>query len=288
MKILMSKQNDVVIIAEVGINHNGSLEIAKKLILEAKNAGCDLVKFQKRTIDLVYTKEELEKIRETPFGNTNRDLKEALEFEEKEYNEIDKYCKEIGIEWFASAWDLKSLMFLRKYNLKYNKIASAMLTNKEFIEEVAKEKKYTFISTGGTDLYKIGKVVNIFRKEECPFELMHCNSVYPMPIENVNLNFIPELKRMYNCKVGYSGHEVTAFVICLGAVAMGASSIERHITLDRSMFGSDQSASLEISGLKNMVRYIRTLEIALGVPEKIITKEEEKVMKKLRKVDTFF
>lgn len=275
----------VIIIAEIGINHNGDVSIAKKLIDGAVFAGADAIKFQKRTIEKVYSKEELDKYRESPWGTTNRDQKLGLEFGKKEYNEIDRYCKEKGIAWFASAWDTESQEFLRSYDLKYNKIASAILTHKKLIEMVAEEKKYTFISTGMSSMEEISKVVEIFRGADCPFELMHCNSTYPMKDEEANLKMIPVLREKFNCKVGYSGHEVGLITSC-AAVSLGATSIERHITLDRAMYGSDQAASVEILGFYRLVRYIRTVENALGNGEKSISPKEVEIKKKLRTVNT--
>lgn len=275
----------VFIIAEIGINHNGDLQVAKKLIDGALFAGANAIKFQKRTVEKVYSKEELDKPRESPWGVTNRQQKMGLEFNEKDYDEIDRYCKEKGMAWFASAWDTDSQHFLRKYNLKYNKIASAMLTNKELLEEVARERKYTFIGTGMSTLAEIEKAVAIFKGLNCPYELMHCNSVYPMPDDQANLRVIPVLRERFNCKVGYSGHEVGLIATC-AAVALGATSVERHITLDRAMYGSDQAASIEVMGFSRLVSYIRTIEKALGSDKKIVTQEEENIKKKLRKVNT--
>ena len=270
------------IIAEIGINHNGDLDIAKKLIDGAIFAGCDAVKFQKRTVEKVYSKEELDKPRESPWGNTTRDQKIGLEFGKKEYDEINRYCKEKGIEWFASAWDLDSQMFLRQYDLKYNKIASPMLTYRGLLEMVSEEKKYTFISTGVSTMEEIEAAVNIFKKADCPFELMHCNSTYPMKDKDANLRVIQTLREKFNCKVGYSGHEVGLIVTC-AAVALGATSIERHITLDHAMYGSDQSASVEVMGFYRLVRYIRAIEEAFGDGVKVVTEEEKKVKAKLRR-----
>jgi len=275
----------VFIIAEVGINHNGDINIAKKLIDGAVFSGCDAVKFQKRTIEKVYTKDELDKPRESPWGKTNREQKMGLEFGKKEYDEIDTYCKEKGIEWFASAWDIDSQAFLRQYNLKYNKIASPMLTHRELLEAVSGEGKYTFISTGMSSMEEIGKAVDIFKKANCPFELMHCNSTYPMQDSEANLKMMPILKEMFGCKVGYSGHEVGLITTC-SAVALGATSVERHITLDRAMYGSDHAASVEIMGLYKLVSYIRTIESALGDGGKRVTPKEEDIKAKLRKVCT--
>lgn len=270
------------LIGEIGINHNGDLNIAKKLIDNCKNAGFDSVKFQKRTIDLVYTTSFLDSPRQSPWGKTQRDQKEGLEFNEIEYDEIDSYCKKQSIEWFASAWDIQSLIFLKKYNLKYNKIASAMIVDKNFLEKVAEEKKHTFISTGMSTIQNIDDAVNIFKKYSCPFELMHCVSTYPMKPEDANLLTIQKLKERYNCDVGYSGHE-NGVAISLAAYSLGITSLERHVTLDRTMYGSDQAASLEMTGMKNLVDSIKKMHLAYGTDKLgFITKEEEEIAKKLR------
>lgn len=274
----------IFIIAEIGINHNGDLEISKKLIDVAAFAGCDAVKFQKRTIDKVYTKDYLDSHRESPWGTTQRAQKEGLEFGEEEYDEINRYCKDKGIAWFASAWEIDSQLFLRKYNLKYNKIASAMLTNEELLNLVAEEKKHTFVSTGMSTLQEIDRAVDIFSKKDCPFELMHCNSSYPMRNEDANLSVIHTLRERYNCDVGYSGHEV-GLQITLAAIAMGATSVERHITLDRTMYGSDHAASIEPGGLIRLVRDIRVIEKAKGDGIKTVSSAEEKVRAKLRPIN---
>ncbi|MCK5260585.1 MAG: N-acetylneuraminate synthase family protein [Thermoplasmatales archaeon] len=281
----MGDKHSVFITAEIGINHNGDVDLTKKLIDGAIFAGCDAVKFQKRTVEKVYSKEELDTLRESPWGTTNREQKLGLEFSRKEYDEIDNYCKEKGIEWFASAWDVDSQEFLKKYDCKYNKVASAMLTNKELLEMVAQENKYTFISTGMSTMDEIKKAVDIFRKVKCPFEIMHCNSTYPMKDKDANLFMIPKLREEFGCNVGYSGHEV-GLITSVAAVALGATSIERHITLDRAMYGSDQAASVEVLGFYRLVRYIRVVESALGNGKKTITGEEEEIKKKLRKVET--
>lgn len=271
----------IFVIAEIGINHNGDINIAKKLIDMAKSCGCDAVKFQKRDINTVYTKDELNSDRESPWGNKFIDQKLGLEFEEKEYNIIDQYCKKINIEWFASAWDEKSLDFLDKYNLRYNKVASALITNFNLIEKIAKQKKYTFVSTGMSDYKVIDEAVKILKKYDCPFEVMHCVSAYPCPEEILNLNIINKLKERYKCDVGYSGHEASV-VPSIVAATLGISSLERHITLDRSMYGSDQSASLEEPGLKNLVNSVRKIPIVIGTQDKKIFEEEVPVAKKLR------
>ena len=269
------------IVAEIGINHNGDLQLAKKLIDTAVVAGCDAVKFQKRTIDKVYTKEYLDSPRTSPWGETQRAQKEGLEFGKKEYDEIDWYCKEKGIEWYASAWDIDSQRFLRQYDCKYNKVASAMLTNEELLNEIAEEKKYTFIATGMSTLEEIDNAVEIFEKYNCPYELMHCNSTYPMPLEDANLKLIKVLADIYKCRVGYSGHE-TGTLVSICAVAVGATSIERHITLDRNMYGSDQKASIEPYELCKLVKDIRETEKIMGTGEKVLTEAEQEVKKKLR------
>ena len=270
------------IIAEIGINHNGSLDITKKLIDGAAEAGCDAVKFQKRAVDLVYTEEELDRYRESPWGTTNREQKNGLEFGREEYLEIDSYCKSKGVEWFASAWDLESQMFLRQFDLKYNKIASAMLTHTDLLKLTATEKRHTFISTGMSTVEEIQNAVDIFESEGCPYELMHCNSTYPMKNKDANLRVIETLRNIFNCKVGYSGHE-TGRVVSLAAVVLGATSLERHITLDKSMYGSDQSASIEVSELKRLVKDVRAVETAFGSSEKVVLESEKPIRDKLRK-----
>ena len=272
----------VFVTAEIGINHNGDIEIAKNLIEIAKSAGCDAVKFQKRAVEKVYSKSVLDSPRESPWGKTTRDQKLGLEFGKKEYDEINQHCLLYGIDWFASSWDLDSQSFLCQYDLKYNKIASAMLTNSELLKTVAKEKKHTFISTGMSTMEEIGDAVNIFREHNCPFELMHANSSYPMKIEEANLLCIPMLKKEFGCNVGYSGHEIGAYRVSLIAVTLGATSLERHITLDRTMYGSDQAASLEPAGLERMVRDIQGVEAIMGDGEKRVWDSEIPVKKKLR------
>jgi len=271
------------ILAEIGINHNGDLNTAKKLIDGAVMAGCDAVKFQKRTIDAVYEKEDLDRLRESPWGTTNREQKNGLEFSRADYNEIDRYCKERGIEWLASAWDVESQIFLRSYDLKYNKIASALLTHTKLLKMVAEEGRHTFISTGMSTMKEIAHAVKIFRDANCSFELMHCNSTYPMKNEDANLAVIRTLQDEFGCDVGYSGHEVGRVVSSM-AVALGATSLERHITLDRTMYGSDQAASIEIDNLIRLVRDVRTVEAAFGKPEKIVQETEIPIKAKLRRI----
>ena len=276
----------IFIIAEIGINHNGDIKIAKKLINGAKDTGCDAVKFQKRTINKVYTTEELDKHRESPWGTTNRQQKEGLELTKNNYDVIDSYCKTLDIEWFASPWDLESVEFLKQYDLKYNKVPSALLTHNGLLNAIAEEKKYTFISTGMSTTNEIQEAVYIFRRHDCPFELMHCNSTYPMKDKEANLNCIEMLRKVYNCDVGYSGHEV-GIIVSAAAAALGATSIERHITLGRSMYGSDQSASLEIIGIERLVKYIRAVEECMGDGIKRVTEVEEQCKAKLRRTEDY-
>ena len=272
----------VFITAEIGINHNGDINIAKKLIDIAKNANCDAVKFQKRTVEKVYSKQVLDSPRESPWGTTTREQKLGLEFNKKEYDVIDAYCKEKEIEWFASSWDIDSQLFLRNYHLKHNKIASAMLTNTELLNMVAEEKKHTFISTGMSTIDQISHAVKIFKNYDCHFELMHSNSSYPMKPDEANLQCIKTLKEKFNCNVGYSGHESSGYNISLAAAVLGATSIERHITMARAMYGSDQAASLEPLGLVRLVRDIRMLDLIMGDGVKKVYPSEIPVMKKLR------
>ena len=275
----------VFITAEIGINHNGDIDIAKKLIDVASNAGCDAVKFQKRTVEKVYSKDILDSPRDSPWGKTTREQKTGLEFDFDEYKTIDDYCKTKKIDWYASSWDLDSQDFLKKFNLKYNKVASAMLTNIPLLKKIAEEKKHSFVSTGMSTMEQIQNAVKIFHENNCPFELQHSNSSYPMKPEEANLKCIQTLKNEFDCSVGYSGHESMGYLICVSAVLLGATSIERHITLDRSMYGSDQAASLEPQGLERLVRDIRTIDKIIGDGEKRIWPSEIPVMKKLRNLD---
>ena len=275
--------NKTFIISEIGINHNGDLDVAKKMIDASKDAGADAVKFQKRDIELVYSKEQLAKPRTSPFGTTEREQKEGLEFSEKEYDQIDDYCKKKNITWFSSAWDINSQKFLDKYNLKYNKIASAMLIDENFLNEVAKRKKHTFISTGMSNFDMIDKAVEIFKKNDCSFELMHCISAYPFDNEIANLNMIKVLRDRYQCNIGYSGHEKGGKLISFAAICLGSTSLERHLTLDRTLYGSDQAASITPLGFKSLISEIRILEKALtGSEKKNILDLEKPVANKLR------
>jgi N-acetylneuraminate synthase len=271
----------IFIIAEIGINHNGDLNIAKDLIDMAIDASADAVKFQKRTIDLVYTKAFLDSPRESPWGNTQREQKEGLEFGLEEYKEIDRYCNEKGIEWFASSWDLESQKFLKQFDLNYNKIASAMIVYEDLVKEVASEGKHTFISTGMTNENEITKAVEDFRSVNCPFTLMHCVSTYPMKDEDANLNSIKTLRNKYDCNIGYSGHEV-GLAVSYAAAALGITSLERHITLDRAMYGSDQASSVEPVGFRMLVAALRKIEQAMGTGELGYIEKEISIADNLR------
>jgi len=271
----------IFVIAEIGINHNGDISLCKDLIDVAKDAGCDAVKFQKRDIDSVYTQDFLNSPRESKWGVTQRDQKLGLEFGFEEYKEIDSYCNEKSIMWFASAWDLKSQEFLKQFNCKFNKVASAMLVYTPLLESIAMEGKHTFISTGMSTYDDIDNAVNIFKEKNCPFELMHTVSTYPMKSEDANLKMIQTLKDRYDCNVGYSGHE-SGLAISYAASAMGITSLERHITLDRAMYGSDQSASIEPNGLRMLVGAVRKIEKAMGDGVKKIIADEAPIAEKLR------
>ena len=268
-------------IAEIGINHNGDMKICKQLIDLAVTAGCNAVKFQKRDINTVYTKEFLDSYRESPWGKTQREQKEGLELSMENYKEIDSYCKVKNIDWFASAWDIKSQYFLRNFNCNYNKVASAMIVNEELLNIIAEEKKHTFISTGMSTLKDIEKAVKIFRDKNCSFELMHCVSTYPMKDTDAHLKTIITLRDKFKCNVGYSGHE-TGLAISYAAAALGITSLERHITLNRAMYGSDQAASLAPPGLRKIVPEVRKIQKALGDGVKKILDDEMPIAKKLR------
>ncbi len=271
----------VYVVAEIGINHNGSMDICKDLIDIATESGCDAVKFQKREIDQVYTQEFLDSPRESPWGSTQREQKMGLEFSAEQYKEIDKYCKEKDIDWFASAWDLKSQKFIQQFDCRHNKVASAMIVFPELLRMIAREGKHTFISTGMSTYNDIQKAVDIFREESCPFELMHTVSTYPMKVEDANLNVISTLRKKFNCDIGYSGHEV-GLTVSYAAVAMGITSLERHITLSRAMYGSDQSASIEPHGIRTLVVKVREIEKAMGDGEKRILEDEIPIANNLR------
>lgn len=273
------------VIAEIGINHNGSVKTALAMIDAAKDAGCDAVKFQKRTIDLCYTKEELDKPRESPWGSTTRQQKEGLEFIVGDYEEIAHHCRRVGIEWFASCWDAAAVNAIEQLDPPAYKIASASLTDKELVTHTCRTGKPILLSTGMSTLDEIDAAVALIQSIGNPLILMHCTSTYPSKPEELNLQCIPMLKERYGLPVGYSGHEV-GLQTTIAAVMLGACVVERHLTLDRSMYGSDQSASVEPHGFKEMVRDIRACEIAKGDGVKRVYETELPIKAKLRKVET--
>ena len=282
MNLKKIKYKKPFLIAEIGINHNGSIKLAKKMIDLAKETGFDAVKFQKRNPDISTPEHQKSKIRNTPWGDiTYLDYKKKIEFGSKEFKKIDAYCKKKKIVWFASAWDLDSQRFLKKFKLRYNKVASAMLTNDELIEEIAKEKKLTFISTGMSSIKAIKRCIDIFKKNKCGFVLMHCVSTYPCPEEKLNLNMIVTLKNKFKCDIGYSGHESTVSPSIL-AYSLGANYIERHITLNRTMWGTDQAASLSKDGMLSLVRILKKAPLVMGSGNKIVSSEEKKMLKKFK------
>lgn len=277
----IGKDHPCFIIAEIGINHNGSVNLAKKMIDIAVTTGCDAVKFQKRTVDIVYTKEELEKERKSVFGNTNGDLKRGLEFGAEQYKEIDSYCKEKGILWFCSCWDEQAVDFIEQFNVPCYKIASASLTDDNLLRYTRSKGKPILLSTGMSTMEEIRHAVDILGEED--LVIFHCTSTYPSNAEETNLRVIEEFKKEFNCPIGYSGHErgVTPSVL---AVALGADSVERHITIDRTNWGSDQAASLEMAGLYHMVRDIRQVPYLLGDGKKVVYPRELPIIEKLRRV----
>ena len=263
MKNLL-KYKKPLLIAEIGINHNGSLSLAKEMIKLAKKYNFDLVKFQKRDPKISTPTKMKDVKRETPWGYISYlEYKNKLEFTKKDYSSINKFCKKIKIGWFASAWDLESQFFLRQFKLKYNKVASAMLTNKDLLKVIAEEKKHTIISTGMSSLKDVTACLNIFKKAKCPFTLMHCVSKYPSEDEDLNLSTIVELKKKFKCNVGYSGHEKTVSPSII-AYMLGATVIERHITLDRTMWGTDQAASLQEEGIKILTNTLIKIPKIIG------------------------
>ena len=272
----------VFITAEIGTNHVGSIDIAKKIIDVAVETGCDAVKFQKKDVENIYSKEFLDAYLESPWGTTQRSMRLNREFSLEQFKEIDDYCRTKKIEWYVSCWDTKSQIEMRQFNTKYNKVASAMLTHEKLLHLIAEERKHTFISTGMSTIDDVEKAVNIFKKHDCPFELMHTNSSYPSTLDEANLYVISELQKKFKCKVGYSGHEKSAYLVCVCAVMLGATSIERHVTIDRTLYGHDQAASLEPLGLRRLVRDIRTIDKILGDGKKRIWDSELETVKKLR------
>ena len=276
------KRRKPFLIAEIGINHNGSFQLAKELIDLAKKYNFDAVKFQKRDPDICVPEHQKNEIRNTPWGKmTYLQYKKKIEFGEGEYKAIDDYCKKIKINWFCSPWDVNSLKFLKKFKTKYNKVASAMITNKNLLELIARERKLTFISTGMSEIKDVNYAVKTFKKNKCDFVLMHCVSNYPCADKDLNLNLIVALKEKFKCKIGYSGHETTVSP-SIAAWFLGADYIERHITLDRTMFGTDQSASLAENGIRELESMLSKFPIMFGNGKKIISKEEKKLIPKFR------
>jgi N-acetylneuraminate synthase len=269
------------VIAEIGINHNGDVDLAKRLISIAVAAGCDAVKFQKRTIDIVYTAEELAKPRENPFGLTNGDLKRGLEFDHDDFVEIDQYCRAVKMPWFASAWDEPSVDFINEFDVPCFKIASASLTDDNLLRHTRATGKPILLSTGMSTIAEIDHAVEVLGKEN--LVLLHACSTYPAHYEELNLNAIPTLEARYGVPVGYSGHE-SGLPSSVAAVAMGACIVERHITTDRAMWGSDQAASLEPNGITKLVSYIRVVERSMGDGVKRVLDREQPILKKLRRV----
>ena len=270
------------IIGEIGINHNGSIKIAKELIELAKKCNFDAVKFQKRTPDVSTPDYEKNKMRETPWGEMSYlNYKKKIEFNYNDYKEINKFCKSIKIDWLVSCWDIESFEVMKKFNFKYHKVASAMITNIPLLEKIAKSKVHTLISTGMSTLRNIDNAVKIFKKFKCNFTLLHCVSTYPAKDKDLNLKCITNLKKRYKCRVGYSGHE-NSVSPSLVAYMLGAEVIERHITLDRSMWGTDQASSLSETGMKNLTDVILKIPNIIGNGRKKILKEEIPISKKLR------
>ena len=271
------------IIAEIGINHNGDINIAKKLVDAAMAAKCNAVKFQKRTIEVVYSADELARPRESPFGSTNGDLKYGLEFGKEAYAQIDRHCKQNNIAWFASCWDEQSVDFIAQFDVPCYKIASASLTDDDLLRYTRAKGRPILLSTGMSTLEQIEHAVEVLGKQD--LVILHSTSTYPALYEELNLRVIPMLRQRYGLPVGYSGHE-TGLSTSIASVAMGACLVERHITLDRAIWGSDQAASVEPQGFAHMVRDIRLVETAMGDGVKRVIEREVSVMKKLRRVDT--
>jgi N-acetylneuraminate synthase len=277
---MSNEMKQTYIIAEIGINHNGDMEIAKKLIDIASVAGCDAVKFQKRNPDVCVPEHQKTVIRSTPWGEmTYLDYKYRVEFDKEQYDEIDRYCREKGMDWSASPWDTDSLDFLMQYDIPFLKIPSAMITNEELMKATAATGKKIIISTGMSTEEEIDQAVNWLEGTE--FSILHCNSTYPAPIEDLNLSYIRTLKEKYDCEIGYSGHEFRLGTT-VAAVYLGATILERHITLDRQMWGSDHLGSVEPQGLIKLVKGVRELELAFGDGVKVVTPGEDTIRKKLR------
>jgi N-acetylneuraminate synthase len=278
---LIGEDQPCFVVAEIGINHNGDIDLAKRLISVAVAAGCDAVKFQKRTVDVVYTPEELAKPRENPFGPTNGDLKYGLEFEQEEYEEIDAFCKSVKMMWFVSPWDEGSVDFMEQFATPLYKIASASLTDDGLLRHIRKTGKPIILSTGMSTYAEIDHAVEVLGKEG--LILMHATSTYPANYDELNLRAIPTMTARYGVPVGYSGHE-TGIPTSVCAAALGACCVERHITLDRASWGSDQAASLEPNGISRLVRDIRLWEQAKGDGVKRVYEREVPIIRKLRRV----
>ena len=272
--------NPCYIIAEIGINHNGSLDLAKKLIDAAVDCNCDAVKFQKRTVDVVYTAEELARPRESPFGTTNGDLKRGLEFGFDEYSEIDTYCKQKGIDWMASCWDEASVDFMEQFDPPCYKISSASLTDDDLLRHHKKSERPIILSTGMSTMQQISHAVDVLGQEN--LVILHCTSTYPSKLEELNLKVIQSLKNKFPLPVGYSGHE-SVFIPSYTAAMLGACMVERHITLDRALWGSDQAASLEVDAFRRMVKYIKMIDTMVGDGVKKVYDSELPIIEKLRR-----
>jgi len=269
------------VVAEIGINHNGDMQITKRLIDVAVASGCSAVKFQKRTVDVVYSAAELARVRESPFGNTNGELKRALEFGKEQYAAIDAYCKKSGIVWFASPWDEASVDFLEQFGVPCHKVASASLTDDNLLRHMRKTGKPIILSTGMSTMAQIDHAVEVLGSND--LVILHATSTYPAQYDELNLRVIPVLAKRFGVPVGYSGHE-TGIASSVAAVVLGASMVERHLTLDRAMWGSDQAASLEPNGMQRLLRDIRLIETSLGDGEKRVYDREVPIMEKLRRV----
>ncbi len=273
---------NIFLIGEVGINHNGSVKIAKKIIDLAVESGFNAVKFQKRDPDISVPKYKKNEIKNSPWGNISYlNYKKKIEFNKKQFDEINKYCKKKKIEWFASVWDIPSLEFISKYKPKYHKVASSMLTNTELLEKIAKKKIKTFISTGMSNIKQVDKAIKIFKKNKCPYILMHSVAIYPCPMEKLNLKMIKTLKKRFKCSIGYSGHEVNV-TPSVYAASLGADYIERHITINRAMWGTDQAASLGPDGTKLLRVLLDKLVLCEGNGVKNFFSEEKNKLKTMK------
>ena len=282
LSVFPSTNSKPLLIAEIGINHNGDIELAKKLVKMSLENGCDFVKFQKRNPEVCVPTHKRNELKDTPWGSmTYLEYKKRIEFGQSEFLEIESYCTEVGIQWSASAWDLESQDFVFNFNVPFNKVASAMNTNYDFIEKVAKEGKVTFVSTGMSEMNEIEKCVKVFEKYDCPYILMHTVSTYPANDEDLNLAVIKTLQNKFGVPVGYSGHESSVSPSIIAAT-LGAVVIERHVTLDRTMWGTDQSASLEGNGIRQLSNVLERIPIVIGSPEKKFIESEKKAAANLR------